>query len=88
MNIDDVRRLRDAIQDGLLIRKGLIITDEVARERANNLSLYLEPIVDDIVMRALIEAARGTVVTGEIGGLDVAVGTVRAPVTNEGSEDE
>ena len=34
-----------------------------------------------------IDLVRGSIVRGEIGGLDVAVGTVRAPGTNEGSEE-
>jgi len=105
MTAADLERIRAALAEGLSVRKGMIITDEIIRDRAANLTEYMREIVDDIVKAALIEAARGEVVAGtigcgcrvvcaettphrgrcacichgEIGGLDVAVGTVRAP---------
>ncbi len=82
MTAADLQRVKHAIAEGLSIRHGMLITDEIIRDRSANITEYLRPIVDDIVNAALIEAARGTVVVGEIGGLDVAVGTVRAPGTS------
>ena len=79
MNAADLERIRAALAEGLAVRKGMIITDEIIRDRAANLTEYMREIVDSIVEAALIEAARGEVITGTIGGLDVAVGTVRAP---------
>ncbi len=38
---DATLRIRDAIYAGLLIREGEVLTEAVARERANNLSLIV-----------------------------------------------
>jgi len=81
----DRLRLRDALIAALRVREGLILDEPLIQERSNNGVMYLEEVVDDIVNAALIDAARGTVVVGEIGGLDVAAGTVRAP---SGEDDE
>lgn len=35
---DATMRVRDALYEGLLRRKGLVLTEDVARERANNLA--------------------------------------------------
>lgn len=68
MTPSDIQRIRDALAEGLTVRKGMLLTDEIIRDRAANLTEYLRPIVDDIVKAALVDAARGEVVTGEISG--------------------
>jgi len=84
VNASDLHRMRDAIHVALMVREGEKLTEDVARERANNITAQIQDIVDDIVTAALKEAARGEVVTGTIGAqpteqLDTAIGTVRAP---------
>jgi len=66
MTRSDLYRIRDAIAEGLEVRKGLLLTDEIIRDRAANITEYLRPVIEDIVNEALREAARGLVVTGEI----------------------
>ena len=46
---DGTMRVRDVIYEGLLIRKGELLTEELARERATNLSTA--------VMEALLQLA-------------------------------
>jgi len=77
---DDLRRIRGALADGLAVRRGLVITDEIIRDRAANLTEYIRSIVDDIVTAALKDAARGEVVAGTI----EPIGIVRAPRQNPG----
>lgn len=64
----DLYRIRDAIAEGLRIRRGFILTDEVIRDRAANITEYLREIVDDITAAALKDAARGEVIGGLIDG--------------------
>jgi len=66
MNAVDLERIRSALVEGLTVRRGMLLTDEIIRDRAANLTEYLRPIVDDIVKAALVDAARGEVVTGTI----------------------
>ena len=66
MTRSDLYRIRDAIAEGLEVRKGLLLTDEIIRDRAANITEYLRPVIEDIVTEALREAARGEVVTGTI----------------------
>ena len=65
MTPSDIQRIRDAIHVCLMVREGRIITEDVARERANNTATALMPMIDDLIAAALKEAARGVVV-GEI----------------------
>jgi len=67
MTADDLRKIRDAIHVCLMVREEEKLTEEVARERANNITAQLQFMVDDIVTAALKDAARGEVVTGTIG---------------------
>lgn len=67
MNLTDLHRIRDAIAEGLEVRRGCIITDEIVRDRSNNICEYLRPIIEDLITAALRDAARGEVVVGSIG---------------------
>lgn len=67
MTADDLRKMRDAIHVCLMVREGEKLTEDVARERANNITAQLQFMVDDIVTAALKDAARGEVVAGTIG---------------------
>jgi len=78
MNLADLHRIRDAIAEGLRVRLGFIITDEVVADRSNNITEYVRPIVEDLITAALKDAARGEVVVGEIHG--------REPWNERGSE--
>ena len=80
MTADDLRKMRDAIHVCLMVREGEKLTEEVARERANNITAQLQFMVDDIVTAALKDAARGEVVVGTI----EPIGIVRAPRQNPG----
>jgi len=62
----DLERIRAALAEGLTVRRGMLLTDEIIRDRSANLTEYLRPIVEDIVTAALKDAARGEVVTGTI----------------------
>jgi hypothetical protein len=66
---EDVIRVRDSIYNGLLVREGQTITagtSGIAWERANNIATGLMGDIDDMINAALVEAARGVVVTGTI----------------------
>jgi len=52
---DATMRVRDALYEGLLLRRGMVLTEEVARERANNLSTA---VIE--VLRELAEIRRAT----------------------------
>ena len=62
----DLERIRAALAEGLTVRRGMLLTDEIIRDRSANLTEYLRPIVEDIVKAALIDARRGEVITGTI----------------------
>ena len=68
MNLADLHRIRDAIAEGLEVRRGCIITDEIVRDRAANITEYLRPIIEDLITAALRDAARGEVVGPLIDG--------------------
>ena len=95
MNLQDLHRIRDAIAAGLAVRSGEYLTPPVIQDRANNITEYLRPIVEDLITAALKDAARGEVVGGLIDGArpkeemaeDVAIGTVRPPKKREPEED-
>lgn len=40
-------RLRDALRDGILIRRGEVIDEALALERANNLVSYVENVLEE-----------------------------------------
>jgi len=63
---DDVLKLRDQLYISLMVREGTILDSQCATERSNNVLSWLEAEIDDIVKAALVEAARGCVVTGAI----------------------
>ena len=76
----DISRVRDAIYEGLLMRQGLVLTESICRDRANNIATGLIADIDDMIAAALKDAARGEVVTGTI----EPIGVVRAPRQNPG----
>lgn len=67
MTRDQITTVMTAIREGILVRKGYVITEEVADERARNMVTGLMADIDDMIESALKEAARGVVV-GEIDG--------------------
>jgi hypothetical protein len=62
----DKIRIFHALHEGMLVRRGVVITDIIARDRAANMADAIAPLIDDLVTEALREAARGEVVTGTI----------------------
>lgn len=68
MTRDQITTVMTAIREGILVRKGYVITEEVADERARNMVTGLMADIDDMIEAALKEAARGIVVVGEIPG--------------------
>src|SRR6478609_2216146 len=66
MTRDDVLKLRDQLYISLMVREGTVLDSQCAMERSNNVLSWLEAEIDDLVKAALVEAARGCVVTGAI----------------------
>jgi hypothetical protein len=55
-----LEQARQIIEDGILVRKGMIITPEVARERAANIAMGLMELLCDP------NDSRASIVSGEI----------------------
>jgi hypothetical protein len=80
LNLTDLHRIRDAIADGLRVRLGFIITEEIVADRSNNITEYLHPIVDELTGEAY---ERGFVAGGA--AFDKACGR-REPWNERGSD--
>lgn len=62
---DATMRVRDVLYEGLLIRRGLELTEEVARERANNLAMTVMETLREMAEARADHTAR------EVPGQDV-----------------
>lgn len=71
---DATMRARDAIYEGLLVRRGVVLTEEVARERANNIATA---VIE--VLRQLAEESKPPPVRFGADAEDTAIGIVRPP---------